>query len=221
MDRSRIAVVIPAFNEAATIGEVVGKVKAYGVPVVVDDGSSDTTAALARQAGAEVVSHRVNRGYDAALNSGFERAAALGCEYVITCDADGQHNPQQIGDFIALLDQGYEVVLGVRDRQQRFSEWLFARVAQRVWGVSDPLCGMKGYRLTLYRERQRFDSFGSIGTELAIRSAVRGLRWVERPTAIRDRADRPRFARTWLANFKILRALAILLTLGATGRLAR
>jgi glycosyltransferase involved in cell wall biosynthesis len=221
MDRSRIAIVIPALNEARTIASVVARVAAYGVPLVVDDGSRDDTAALARAAGADVVSHAVNRGYDEALNSGFARAAERGCAYVITVDADGQHNPQQIADFIAQLDQGCTLVLGVRDRQQRFGEQVFAWVARRVWGLSDPLCGMKGYRMSLYRDCGAFDRHGSIGTELAIRGAARGARRIELPTVIRDRVDSPRFGRRLAANLKILRAMFILLALGTAGRLSR
>lgn len=219
MERSRIAVVIPAFNEAATIAGVVRMVGAYGVPIVVDDASTDGTALEARHAGAEVVSHDRNRGYDGALNSGFARAAELECEYVVTCDADGQHNVGQIGEFVGLLDQGYDLVLGVRDRQQRVAERIFAFVARRLWGISDPLCGMKGYRVALYRQNRRFDGFRSIGTELAVRSIARGARVIEQPTVIRDRIDSPRFARQLSANWKILRALIILVSLGAVGRL--
>jgi len=221
MDRSRIAIVIPALNEARTIAAVVERVRVFGQPVVVDDGSTDDTAVLAWAAGADVVVHAVNRGYDGALNSGFARAAKLGCAYAITVDADGQHNPQQIADFIALLDQGYALVLGVRDRQQRVAEHIFAWVARRVWGLSDPLCGMKGYDMALYHHERAFDHFGSIGTELAVRSAARGVRRVEQPTVIRDRADAPRFGRRLSANWRILRALFILLGLGAAGRLVR
>jgi glycosyltransferase involved in cell wall biosynthesis len=221
VDRSRIAIVIPALNEARTIGAVVVAVRGFGMPVVVDDGSSDATAEQARSAGADVVVHAVNRGYDAALNSGFARAAERGCEYVVTVDADGQHNAQQIGDFITLLDSGYQLVLGVRDRHQRLAERIFARVSRRCWGLSDPLCGMKAYHMALYRQQRVFDSFGSIGTELAVRSAARGARRVEQATRIRDRADSPRFGRRLAANLRILRAMCILLCLDAAGRLAR
>jgi glycosyltransferase involved in cell wall biosynthesis len=221
MDRSRIAIVIPALNEARTIAAVVERVRHFGVPIVVDDGSQDRTAPLAWQAGADVVVHQRNKGYDGALNSGFARAAALGCDYVITVDADGQHNPQQIGEFIALFDEGYALVLGVRDRRQRFAEHVFAFVAKRVWGLSDPLCGMKGYDMALWRRKRVFDSFGSIGTELAVRGAAQGVRRVEQATFIRDRVDAPRFGRRLSANWRILRALFILLGLGAAGKLAR
>jgi glycosyltransferase involved in cell wall biosynthesis len=220
MDRSRIAVVIPALNEARTIAAVVAAVSACGRAIVVDDGSSDDTAELARRAGADVVSHPRNLGYDDALNSGFAHADALGCEYAVTCDADGQHNLQQIAEFIALLDEGHDLVLGVRDRRPRVSEQLFAFVARRLWGLSDPMCGMKAYRMSLYRRWRCFDSVRSIGSELAIRGAAAGVRVVERRTVVRDRADAPRIGNSLKANFRILRAMCMLLTLGATGRLA-
>ena len=70
MDRSRIGIVIPAFNESATIAKIVEAVTKYGVPIVVDDGSTDNTGILASKAGASLVSHRCNHGYDTALDSG-------------------------------------------------------------------------------------------------------------------------------------------------------
>ena len=220
MERPRVIVVIPAFNEASTIAAVVSNVSMHGLAVVVDDGSTDSTAEKARRAGADVVVHAQNQGYDGALNSGFVRADELDCEYVVTCDADGQHNPQQLGEFVRLLEDGYDMVLGVRDRQQRVGERLFSLVARCLWGVSDPLCGMKAYRMSLYREIGCFDTFGSIGTELAVRSIARGAKAIERKTVIRDRADAPRFGRKLAANIRILRALAILVSLGLVGRLA-
>jgi glycosyltransferase involved in cell wall biosynthesis len=221
MDRSRIAIVIPALNEKNTIAAVVASALAFGRAVVVDDGSSDDTGALAAHAGADVVRHAVNRGYDEALNSGFRQADELGCEYAITCDADGQHNAAQIAEFIALLDAGHELVVGVRNRRARWGEQLFAFVARRLWGLSDPMCGMKAYRMSLYRKHRPFDSVRSIGSELAIRGAASGASVAERRIVVRDRADAPRFGGSFKANLRILRALFKLLALGAAGRLAR
>lgn len=211
MERSRVAIVIPALNEARTIGAVLARVREYGDPVVVDDGSTDDTARLAREAGAEVVSHPVNQGYDAALNTGFARAAELGYRYLITVDADGQHNPAQLSEMIGYLDQGYQLVLGERDRMQRAAETLFALLAARRWRVRDPLCGMKAYAVELYRAAGQFDTFRSIGSELAVRSVVAGCRFTSMAIITRDRADAPRFGRRFQANWKILRAMLILL----------
>jgi glycosyltransferase involved in cell wall biosynthesis len=210
MERPRVAIIVPALNEAATIGAVLERVNHYGFPIVVDDGSTDATGSVARGAGADVVTHAVNQGYDGALNSGFARASALGFEHVITIDADGQHNPAQLTDMIAFLDQGNELVLGHRDRLQRISETIFAAATRRLWKVSDPLCGMKGYAMSLYREAGAFDTCQSIGSELALRSVSRGCRFVQMPIITRDRADAPRFGRRFAANYKILRAMALM-----------
>lgn len=208
MDRSRIGIVIPALNESRTIGTVVAQAAAFGIPIVVDDGSGDGTGAIAAQAGAEVVSLPENRGYDGALNAGFARASELDCAYVITMDADGQHNPGLLRDFLAALDGGADVVVGVRDRRQRFGEHAFAWFGRVRFGINDPLCGMKGYRIEVYRALGHFDSYHSIGTELVLFAARRGCCIVQLPVVTRDRADQPRFGRVFSANVRILRALS-------------
>jgi glycosyltransferase involved in cell wall biosynthesis len=203
--------VVPALNEAATISAVVERVSRYGQAIVVDDGSTDATAEIARKAGAEVVSHQANQGYDGALNTGFARAAEMGCSYIITIDADGQHNPAQLAQMIALFDAGNELVLGTRDRFARLAETIFARVANSCWGVADPMCGMKGYATSLYLSAGRFDRYKLIGSELAVRSVLSGCRTARMNIIVRDRVDAPRFGRLLSANYRILRAMFILL----------
>jgi len=209
MDRRRIGIVIPALNESATIGAVVRAAGAHGTCVVVDDGSSDATAALARDAGALVVAHEVNRGYDAALDSGFRAAAQAGCEIIITLDADGQHDPTLLGRFVDAIDAGAAIAVGVRDRRARLAEHVFAWYTQLRWGISDPLCGLKAYRADVYRTLGHFDSYASIGTELMLFGARNGQRIVQIPFPVRERDGAPRFGRRLSANWRILRALAL------------
>ena len=208
MDRFRIALVIPALNEAASIAAVVAVARRYGQCIVVNDGSTDDTAEAARAAGALVVNHAVNRGYDAALCSGFAEGDRLGCEAIITLDADGQHNPELLLDFIAGLESGADVVLGVRDRQPRLAEHVFAWYTRR-FGIADPLCGMKAYRIGVYRALGHFDTYRSIGAELALFAARNGYKLASVPVKVRDRAGEPRFGRKLSANLKIFRALAL------------
>ena len=207
MGRHRLGVVVPAFNEANTITSVVEAVCRYGVPIVVDDGSSDETAKLAAISGATVVSHGVNKGYDKALESGIVKADEIGCEFVVTIDADGQHDPESLHRYLELLDAGADVVIGIRDKRQRFAEHVFAWVARVKWGICDPLCGMKGYRIDVYRKLGHFDSYGSVGTELAIFAAKRGMKIAQLPVKTCDREDAPRFGSRFSANRRILCAL--------------
>jgi len=201
--------VIPALNESATIAAVVAGAVQYGVPIVVDDGSTDDTGARAEAAGAIVVRHPLNRGYDVAINSGFIRAEELGCQYVVTLDADAQHDPTTVAKFVMELEAGADVVVGHRDRRARIGELLFAIVATVRFGMRDPLCGMKAYRLSIWKELGHFDSYGSVGTELALYAARRGKRITQLPVPTRDRVDSPRFGRRFRANHRILRALWI------------
>ena len=102
----RIWVVIAAYNEAPVIADVVADVRRAGyAPVVVDDGSTDRTGAVAAAAGAVVVRHPVNLGQGAALQTGIEFALGEGAEIVVTFDADKQHRAADIAGLIAVLQQ--------------------------------------------------------------------------------------------------------------------
>jgi glycosyltransferase involved in cell wall biosynthesis len=214
LDRLRVALVVPALNESATITAVVTGALVYGHCIVVDDGSSDNTAELASQAGATVVSHTRNLGYDAALNSGFRAAAELDCDAVVTLDADGQHNPQLVQRFVDGLNGGADVVLGIRDQRPRIAEHLFALYTQWRFGIADPLCGMKAYRVEVYRALGHFDRHSAIGTELMLFAARRGYKLAAVPFAVGQRLDAPRFGRKFSANIRIFRALLLALQPG-------
>lgn len=111
----KIVIVMPAYNEESTVGSAVTEAKKYGRVIVVNDASTDRTAAEARKNGAVVVTHSTNKGLGSSLRTGFEKALRMGAEAVITIDADGQHSPEDIPKFIKKLKQGYEFVLGQRD----------------------------------------------------------------------------------------------------------
>ena len=192
MHRSHLAIVIPAFNEAATIGAVVKMVSEAGIPVVIDDASTDETSQAATDAGADVVRHETNRRYDAALSSGFAHVDKCGFHYAITFDADGQHDAALLSKYKELLDAGNFLVAGIRPKSARLAEALFAGSTRLLYGLDDPLCGMKGYDLNVYRLLGHFDRYGSIGTELALFAVRNGFPFVQVPVPIHERVDAPR-----------------------------
>jgi glycosyltransferase involved in cell wall biosynthesis len=206
----RIAIIIPAFNEAATIEAVVRGSIPHGVPVVVDDGSTDGTAALAEAAGAEIVTRdgASGRGYEPALEAGFGHAASRGAEVVATIDADGQLDPADLPRLLDPVVEGSaDLALGQRPRGARAGERLFNLYARMRFGMPDILCGLKAYRMTLYDDHGRFDTSRNIGTELALASLRAGARVAVVPVAVRARADAARFASGWRANARLLGAL--------------
>ena len=207
MDKYKIAIVIPAFNEEATIYDVVQSVKEYGVVIVANDASADSTKKIAEDAGAVVVSHKENKGYDGALNSGFLKAEELNCNAIITFDADGQHSAESIEKYINELRSGVDLVLGVRPKPARISEKLFMYYSRYRFNWNDPLCGMKGYSMKLYRKRGYFDSRNSIGTELAAYGLENNFSHTQIQIAIAQRQDQPRFSSIFMSNVKIMKAL--------------
>jgi glycosyltransferase involved in cell wall biosynthesis len=205
----RLAAVIPAFNEERSIEGVVRQVRRRALAIVVDDGSTDDTAILARAAGAHVVSHPVNRGYDGALETGLRAAITLGCTFAVTMDADGQHDETLLDQFGAELEAGADLVVGRRDRTQRWSETLFCVVGRTVWGLQDPLCGMKGYRLSKLINVAEINTYPSIGTELAISMVMAGIRVRQLKIKTRQRDGISRFGGGLNANLRICKALWI------------
>ncbi len=112
----RVLIVMPALNEQASVGAVISQVKQSlpGMDVlVVDDGSSDDTAKLARAAGAEVARLSVNLGVGGAMRTGFRYAAARGYDVVVQVDADGQHDPDEVGALLDALDDA-DIAIGSR-----------------------------------------------------------------------------------------------------------
>ena len=150
-------VIVPAYREEKRIGRVVRGILAHCPNVlVVDDGSDDRTAEEARAAGAEVIRHPGNRGKGSALNTGFERARQMGCEFVITVDGDGQHDPADLPAFMETYRKaGTPVLVGNRmDRTEtmpwhrlltnRFMSWLLSRKMGQH--VPDTQCGYRLFR---------------------------------------------------------------------------
>ena len=119
---SGVWVVIPAFNEAAVIAEVIGDVRSvFDHVVCVDDGSADGTGEIARRAGAHLVRHPINHGQDAAIQTGVEYARKQpGAQIFATFDADGQHRVKDLAAMVdRLLAGDVDVVIGTRFGTQR------------------------------------------------------------------------------------------------------
>ena len=160
----RLVVQLPALNEERTIADVIRRIP-RAVPgvddirvVVVDDGSTDRTGALAAAAGAVVVRHERRRGVGAAFRSGIERSAALGADVIVTIDADGQFDPADIpklvapvvsgeADFVTasrFMDKALEPRMPWAKRwgNDFMARWISALVGQSFYDVS---CGFRAY----------------------------------------------------------------------------
>ena len=123
----RICAIIPAYNERETIDKIIQETKQYVDTVfVVDDGSTDDTAEMARENGAEVIRHDVNRGIGAAQQSGYNVAIRNGYDYIVQLDGDRQHNPEHIPEMLSVA-QGCDMVIGSRFLNKSYRGYPFVR----------------------------------------------------------------------------------------------
>ncbi len=156
----RLSVIVPAKNEAATISDIVTAARSEfpdAEIIVVDDGSTDTTAAAAREAGAIIVSHPESLGNGAAVKAGARAATG---EVLAFLDADGQHDPRDISKLMGKLDSGYQMVVGARDSESHanvgrfFANGIFNELASLLSGrrIFDLTSGFRVVRADLFRQ---------------------------------------------------------------------
>lgn len=205
MERSRLAVVIPCHNEAATLGRVVAGACAHGRVLVVDDRSTDGSREVAQAAGAEVI-RAAARGYDGALTTGLKAARARGFDFVATLDADGEHDPAVLAAVLAAFDAGAPLVCGVRPSPQRAAEHLIAAIGRLRFGITDPLCGMKGYSAAVLDAWLASEAPLGVNMAPAVMWRKAGGRFAEVRVEGERRQGSPRFGRALAANIALIKA---------------
>ncbi len=177
----RVLVIIPALNAEPYIGGVIAEcLTVVERVVVIDDGSTDGTARVAKEAGADVVSHPTNRGKGGALKTAFAYALEHGFDAVVTLDADGQHLPREIPKFVAAREQtGAHLVIGGRAHlfqemlprrrfANRMSSWFIARVSKT--GVTDSQSGFRLYSSELLRSIKLHSEGFDLESEVIVRA---------------------------------------------------
>lgn len=196
----RALTILPVYNEAKHVEAVLDEVKRFTADVlVVDDGSTDGTAELLNQRNdISVVHHRPNRGYGAALRSGFEYAAEHGFDAVVTIDCDGQHEPQRIPQFLAKLEtSGAAIISGSRylrafpadtpppEQRREINRVVTADLNERLGlELTDTFCGFKAYRICALEALDLQVDGYAMPLELWVQAARAGLRIEEFPVPL-------------------------------------
>lgn len=195
-----LLVAIPAYNEEIAIGSVVARSKVYADKVVVvDDGSKDKTADVARLVGAEVITHEKNGGYGAAIRTCFNVAKNYDAEVMVILDADGQHSPSDIPLLIEEMNRdGADIVIGSRflnGNSAKENIPAYRKVGMKVLdtatavgsgvSVTDTQSGFRAYSRTAIRKIQLGDTGMGAGSEILMRAAEAKLKISEAPITVR------------------------------------
>ncbi|QCO20470.1 glycosyltransferase [Acinetobacter cumulans] len=159
-NKLKISIVLPAKNESGAIGETVKKILQLGIIdelIVINDGSTDNTKNIAEQAGAKVISHPYSKGNGAAIKTGARNATG---DIIVFMDADGQHDPNDIEKLIEKIEQGYDLVVGARQKGSQASlgrgiaNSLYNNIATYMTEhkVEDLTSGFRAVRAEKFRE---------------------------------------------------------------------
>lgn len=206
------AVVIPAFNEQNTISEVVLQALTLThLVIVVDDASTDSTSSIAQHAGATVLSHNSNLGYQSSLITGLTYALEKGCSSILTLDADLEHNILSAPFLIDAVIQGYDIAIAERPTLPRFAESVLSAYTRLRYSIKDITSGFKCYSSSYLRSISLSPSTDSVGLFLLIPSLQSDQRIFTFPSPVTPRTDLPRFGTGLFTNLRLLRQLLILL----------
>jgi glycosyltransferase involved in cell wall biosynthesis len=203
MKKGGTAVFVTAYNEEKVIGDVLSLINGSYDVFLIDDGSDDKTAEIARNHGAEVISHPINLGQGMAVITAFELLAEKDYDIVIEMDGDGQHDPREISKLVDKMQEtGADIVAGSRVLGSNYKGAPLARkvflspltwVLNRLTGykISDSMCGFRGFRGgSLARVRHLFGDMLEpeyIASEMWIKFAKSGLTAVDVPITLSGR----------------------------------
>ena len=217
---------MPALNEAATLPAVLDRLHRevpWADVVVVDDGSTDATAAVGRAGGAIVLSLPFNLGIGGALRTGFLYAVRNGYDRAVQFDGDGQHDPDEIPTLLAALDEGADMVVGSRFAGKS-SSYSVSRVRARAMGVlrftiktlsgqqfSDTSSGFRAFnREVLEFFARTYPSEYMESVEALLLACAEGFQVAEVPVNMSDREAGTPSNRRWRLVYHYLRLLVVL-----------
>ena len=190
----KVIVGLPAYNEERAVAGVFLQAKQYAdMVIVVNDGSVDNTARLARLAGAEVVEHDKNKGYGAAIQTILTEAGKRDADILVIIDADAQHDPNEIPRLIDAVKAGSDVVIGSRESQKdvipgyrRLGQSVLAKftnIAARQ-NLSDTESGFRAYSKKAIAEMELSQQGMAISAEIISEASHKGLKISEVPITV-------------------------------------
>lgn len=197
----RVLLIIPAYNEVVALPIVLREITALKFKadvLVVDDGSSDGTSAIAQKSNVALLIHSVNKGVGASIRNGLQYALNNDYDLAIQVDGDGQHNPSFLPHFLEAINQGADMVIGSRfliknsfsqELNRRFGRIICSRLLSYFCGVviTDPMSGYRAFNRSTMRLMTRHFADKYAEAETLVFLLNQSIKVVEIPVICRDR----------------------------------
>ena len=191
-----VTVGIPAYNEEKNIASIIVKLKKISSRIIIcNDGSTDSTGLIAKELGAIVINHQKNQGYGAAIKSIFLKSKEIGTKVLVTLDADGQHDVNEIDKLLKpITDDKCDIVIGSRFLSETENVPSYRKLGINVItkltnasikkNLTDSQSGFRAYNKKVIEQVQLSDSGMGVSTEILIKASSKEFRIAEVPITI-------------------------------------
>ena len=166
-------IIIPLYNEEKTIQKVIRDIKSLNIKtdiLIVNDKSTDNSLEqIKSNKNIKIINNSQNIGYEKSLEKGLHQAYKLKYKFIITIDADGEHDTSDIPKIVDLLSRGYCMVTTNRSQKNRISEYILGLFFNLLFSIRDPLSGYKGYNLEILTKNNIELKFNGVGTYILVK----------------------------------------------------
>ena len=213
MERSKIILIMPSFNELENLKNIIPKIQKKISLLVLDDCSSDNSDKWLSQKKINFIKNNVRKGYIGNLKTGFKYVIKnkLNYDYIMTMDADNEHKASCIDTFKKIAKKNPTIAIGIRDKKNRFLEYILGIFFQIKYKINDPLSGFKLYKTEFIKKNINNIDNELIGLDLLCNCLInKNNKIIMLPISVNKRRGSSRFGNVFVANLKILKCFKLL-----------
>jgi len=201
-------IIIPLYNEEKTINNVIEGINSLNINVdilIVNDNSTDNSISkIELKDNIRIINNQINIGYEKSLERGIEYSKNLNYKYIITMDADGEHNPSDIPRILEALYIGNSIVVTNRLKKNRISEYFLSSIFNYFFSISDPLSGFKGYDIEKLVKNDIKLRFIGVGSYILIKGIISNCKIKSLDIETNNRLGESRFGKGLKIELKII-----------------
>ena len=210
MQKHKIIIIIPSFNEAKTITKIYNQAGKFGKVLIIDDGSTDDTEKILIKNKIKFLKNKKNIGYEASLIKGIKHVIKFykNSKYLVTLDADEEHLPNSIPKlFQKLKKNNLDIVVGHRNKMNRFTEVILNLLYKFRFNINDPVCGLKIYKIEVLKKTIKKISTNMFMVDILTFSNSYNYSLGNLKINVKKRFGTPRVGNFFRSNLKIIRII--------------